>query len=156
MIGDRKMMVTIVWNPHGFHLIDALPKGQTFNAIYYVNIIIQPLLDGRSSGLGSGLMIHADNARPHTAWKTLKFFRENHQGIAPYRPYAPNLALSGFFLFGHLRHALERAEFLSKEDFLAAIHSILSNLTIDTLRAVFAKWVGRMNWVALNEGHYYL
>jgi hypothetical protein len=67
-------MVTIIWNPHGFHLIDALPKGQTFNATYYVNIILQPLLDGRSSEPGAGLMIHADNASPHTARKTLNFF----------------------------------------------------------------------------------
>jgi hypothetical protein len=34
MIGDRKMMITIVWNPQGFHLVDALPKGQKFNANY--------------------------------------------------------------------------------------------------------------------------
>jgi hypothetical protein len=36
-----------------------------------------------------------------------------------------------------------------------AIHSVLSNLTGDTLRAIFAKWIERLNWVALNEGHYY-
>jgi hypothetical protein len=74
MIGDRKMIVTIVWNPHGFHFIDALPKGQRFNTTYYVNIILQPLLDGRSNGPGAGLMIHADNARRDTARKTLNFF----------------------------------------------------------------------------------
>jgi hypothetical protein len=74
MIGDCKMMVAIVWNPHGFHLIDALPKGQTFNATYYVNIILQPLLDNRSSWPGAGLMIHADNATRQIARKTLKFF----------------------------------------------------------------------------------
>jgi hypothetical protein len=26
------MMVTIAWNPLGFHLLDALPKGNKFNA----------------------------------------------------------------------------------------------------------------------------
>jgi hypothetical protein len=40
MIGDRKMMITIVWNPHGFHLLDALPKGQKFNASYYLEIVL--------------------------------------------------------------------------------------------------------------------
>jgi hypothetical protein len=40
MIEDRKMMITIIWNPHGFHIIDTLPKGQTFNATYYVNIVL--------------------------------------------------------------------------------------------------------------------
>jgi hypothetical protein len=50
MIRDRKMMVTIVWNPQGFHLVDALPKGQKFNANYYIDIILQPLLESRSTG----------------------------------------------------------------------------------------------------------
>jgi hypothetical protein len=40
MIGDRKMMVTIVWNPQVFHLVDALPKGQKFNANYYIDRIL--------------------------------------------------------------------------------------------------------------------
>jgi hypothetical protein len=67
MIGDRKMMITIVWNPQGFHLVDALPKGQKFNANYYIDRIIQSLLESRSTGRDPGLIIHADNARPHMA-----------------------------------------------------------------------------------------
>jgi hypothetical protein len=66
-------MVTIVWNPHGFYLIDALPKVQTFNEICYVNIILRSLLEHRSSWPGACLMIHADNTKPHTARKTLNF-----------------------------------------------------------------------------------
>jgi hypothetical protein len=80
MIGEHTTMFTTVWNQHGFYFIDALPKGQTFNAIYYVNIILQPLLDRRSSGPGAGLMIHAYNARPQTAWKTLEFFSGKSPG----------------------------------------------------------------------------
>jgi hypothetical protein len=83
MIGDRKMMVTIVWNPQGFHLIDALLKGQKFNANYYIDRILQQLLEGRSTGRDPGLIIHADNARSHTARKTFKFCRENRLEMAP-------------------------------------------------------------------------
>jgi hypothetical protein len=63
------MMVTIGWNLLGFHLLDALPKGNPFKTEYYrVNILTESLLlcppvDGRR------LIIHADNARPHTARK---------------------------------------------------------------------------------------
>jgi hypothetical protein len=28
-------MVRIVWNPMGFHMLEALPKGRTFGAEYY-------------------------------------------------------------------------------------------------------------------------
>jgi hypothetical protein len=58
-------------------------------------------------------------------------------------------------LFGHVKHALEGDEFPSEEALLAAIHSVLLNLTGDILRAVFTKWIERLNWVALNESDYY-
>jgi hypothetical protein len=67
MIRDRKMIVTSVWNSQGFHLVEALPKGQKFNANYYVDRMLQPLFEGRSTGRGTGLIIHADNAAPHAA-----------------------------------------------------------------------------------------
>jgi histone-lysine N-methyltransferase SETMAR len=155
MIGDRKMMITIVWNLHGFHLVDGLPKGQKFNASYYIDNLLQPLLESLSTGPGSGLIIHADNARPHTAQKTLKFCRDNRLEIAPHQPYSPDLAPSDFLLFGHVKYPLEGDEFLLEEALLATIHSVLSNLTGDTLRAIFAKWIERVNWVTLNESHYY-
>jgi hypothetical protein len=69
----RKMMITIVWNPQGFNLVNALPKGQKFNANYYIERIRQPFLENRLTGRGPGLIIHADNARPHTAEKRSKF-----------------------------------------------------------------------------------
>jgi histone-lysine N-methyltransferase SETMAR len=155
MIGDRKMMIPIVWNSQDFHLVDALTTGQKFNANYYIDRILQPLLENRSTVCGPGLIIHADNARSHTAQKALKFCRENRLEMAPHPPYSPNLAPSDFFLFGHIKHALEGDEFPSEEALLAAIHSVLSNLTSDTLRAVFAKWIELLNRVALNESHYY-
>jgi hypothetical protein len=33
-IQDPKMIVTNAWNPLGFHLLDAFPKGNAFNAEY--------------------------------------------------------------------------------------------------------------------------
>jgi histone-lysine N-methyltransferase SETMAR len=146
MIGDRKMMVMIAWNLRGFHLVDALPRSQKFNTNYYSDRILQPLLENHSTGRGPGLIIHADNARPHTAPKAFKFCWENRLEIAPHPPYSPNLvpSASDFFLFGHAKYVLEGAEFLSEEILLAAIQRILSDLTGDTLRAFFAKWVERL------------
>jgi hypothetical protein len=72
LIGGGKMMVTIVWNLQRFHLIDALPKGQKFNASYYIVMNMQSVFENRPIGLGLGLAIHAHNA-PHTDRKTLNF-----------------------------------------------------------------------------------
>jgi transposase len=154
MIGDRKMIITIVWNPQDFHLVDALPKGQKFNTNYYIDRILQSLLESRSTGRGPDLIIHADNARSHTAQKIFIFCRENRLEMTPNLPYSSNLAPSDFLLFGHVKHVLEGVEFPSEETLLAAIQRILSDLTGDILRAIFAKWVEQLNWVALNESHY--
>jgi hypothetical protein len=49
------------------------------------------------------------------------------------------LCQSDFFLFGHVKHVFDGAEFPSEENLLAAIQRVLSDLTGDTLRAVFVK-----------------
>jgi hypothetical protein len=70
------MMVSIVWNPLGFHLLDALPKGNTLNAEYYgINILTELLPLGQQAD-GRRLAIHADNARPHSARKCRAFYKK--------------------------------------------------------------------------------
>jgi hypothetical protein len=36
-------MLTIVWNPRGFHLTKVLEKGGKFNAGYHIAEILEPL-----------------------------------------------------------------------------------------------------------------
>jgi hypothetical protein len=97
-------MVTIVWNPTGFHGRRLLPSGCKFNSSYYRNEIPIPLSDWRSEQAGAGsrrLMVHVDNARTHTAAVTAsqKFMEENGMIRAPHAPYSPDLASSDFYLF---------------------------------------------------------
>jgi hypothetical protein len=44
MISSEKVMVTIAWNPNGFHEIEILPKGQTFNTDYGCLFVLPKLL----------------------------------------------------------------------------------------------------------------
>jgi hypothetical protein len=39
-VESPKFMLTIVWNPIGFHVLKTLPKGRKFNAQYYTNDIL--------------------------------------------------------------------------------------------------------------------
>jgi hypothetical protein len=66
-IQDKKMMVTIAWNPLGFHLVEVPPKGKSVNAEYdRDNILTEPIRFRPEAG-ERHLVIHADNGRPHTA-----------------------------------------------------------------------------------------
>jgi hypothetical protein len=85
-IQSKKVMLTIVWNPSGCHLINVLPKGFKFNASFYVTLILSLLSDWRRTQVGRTnrkLWVHADNARPHTATVTRQFIQQSAMRRAP-------------------------------------------------------------------------
>jgi hypothetical protein len=110
------MMVTIAWNPLEFHLLNTLPKGNMFNAEYYrVDTLTDflplcPQVDRRR------LVIHADNARSHTARQCRAFCEENRLRLAVHPPHSPDLAPSNFFLVGYIKHCLQGIIFPSREN----------------------------------------
>jgi hypothetical protein len=53
---------TTAWNPLGFPLIVALPKGHTFNTEYYRDNILAALTQFQLEDDGRKLVVHADNA----------------------------------------------------------------------------------------------
>jgi hypothetical protein len=74
-IQDPQMIVTIAWNPLGFHLFAARPKGNIFSAEHYRVDIFTELLSLRPQVDGRKLVTHADNAKPHTARKYRAFLK---------------------------------------------------------------------------------
>jgi hypothetical protein len=44
-VQSPKFILTVVWNPIGFHVLKALPKGRKFNAQYYTNDILVAISD---------------------------------------------------------------------------------------------------------------
>jgi hypothetical protein len=100
-------MVTIAWNPMGFHLLDSLPKGRIFDAEYDRENILSALLPLRLWADGRKLMILADNASPSTSRKCTNFCAENAARFAAHPPYSPHLVPSDFFLFGYVKRCLD-------------------------------------------------
>jgi hypothetical protein len=82
-IQDRKIMFTIAWNPLGFSLILALPKGPIFNAEYYRDDILAALTQFQPGDHGRQFVVHADNPRTHTAQKYRTFAKKMDCGSLP-------------------------------------------------------------------------
>jgi transposase len=121
-------MITMVWNPSGFHLIIVLPKGFKFNARYYVIQILGPLSAWRGTKIGRAnrkLIVHANNARPHTAIVVLDFMERNAMKRSPHPSYSPDLTRLGFSLCGHVKQLLRGYEFADREALLHVIGDIL-------------------------------
>jgi transposase len=109
-------MVTIAWNPLGFPLIVTLPNGCIFNADYYRDNILAALAQLHPENDGRKLVIHADNARAHTAQKCRTFGGANGLRLAPHPPSSHDLAPSDFFLFGYVKERLKGMVFTSYEE----------------------------------------
>jgi histone-lysine N-methyltransferase SETMAR len=109
-------MVRIAWNALGFHLVEALPKDRRFNAEYFRDNILTELIRLRSQAGERNLVIHADNASPHTARTARTFCAENWLRLATHPPYSPDLAPSDFFLFSYVKNSLQGIGFASREE----------------------------------------
>jgi hypothetical protein len=109
-----KWMITIVWNPTGFHVIQVLPSRYKCNSSYYQNEILGPLSEWQSEQAGAAsrrLIVHADNPRPHihiaAAATSQKFMDENAMIKASHPPDSPDLAPSDFSLFSYVKHPVQ-------------------------------------------------
>jgi hypothetical protein len=136
-------------------LIVALPKGPTFNAESYRDNILAALTQVHPDDEGRKLVIHADNAKAHTAQKYRTFCKENRLQLAPHPPYSPDLAPSDFFLFGYVKERLKGMAFPSCEELLDAIGEVVTGIDSETLTTVFEHWMERLEWVSKNNGDDY-
>jgi hypothetical protein len=129
-------MLTIVWNPRGFHLIKILEKGCKFNAGHHVAETLEPLSQWRSTEPADNerkLLVHADNACLHTAKLSTQYFTENQMKSAPHPPYSRDLALSDFYLFGYVKRCLAGLSFEDADQLLAAVEGVREGIEKVTL-----------------------
>jgi hypothetical protein len=103
---SEKVTPTIVSDPTGFQLIDFLSPHAKFNETHYVtNIFCQFTVwhNTQVRKTNRKLIINSDNARSHTAKKTLDFLELNEMERAPHPPYSPDLATCDSYLFGYIK-----------------------------------------------------
>jgi transposase len=99
----------------GFHLVETLSKRRIFNTEYYRDNILMALIPLLPAPGERQLVIHADNARPHTAQKCRTFYAENGPQLATHPPDSSDLAPPDFFLFEHVKNRLHGIVFQSQE-----------------------------------------
>jgi hypothetical protein len=71
-------MLTVVWNTKGFHVVGVLPKEATFDTDYYCQDVLSEILRACPARSNRRLVVHADNARPHTLKRIREFMEKNN------------------------------------------------------------------------------
>jgi methyl coenzyme M reductase subunit C len=148
---------TIAWNPLGFSLIVALPKGCTFNAEYYRDNILAALTRLQPEDDGRKLVIHAGNAKAHITQKCRIFAKKMSCGSLPMHPTHLISHQPTSFCSVMSRNVSKEWCFHHTRNYstIDAIGEVVNGIESETLTAVFERWMERLEWVSKNNGDYY-
>jgi hypothetical protein len=119
--------------------------------------MLDPLSQCRSIeavGNGREFLVHADNARPHTAKLSTQHFNENRMKSAPHPPYCPNLASSHIYLFWYVKRYLAGLSLEDANQLLAAVEGVLEGTEKVTLQAVFLEWMDQLRKGIATNGEF--
>jgi transposase len=157
-IATRKSMLTVLRNPHGFHVVTMLPPGASFNATWFIEQNLVPLTDAffpnDPDPMQRKSVVHIDNASADNARVTQNFFEHNPLKRHRDPTYSPDISPLDFSLFGKMKNALIGGEISDEIDLFEVVTEILGGISYDELRAVFRNWVERAQAVTNANGDY--
>jgi hypothetical protein len=137
----KEFMLIVLWSTIEFPIVNLMTSQRGFNSEYFLTEIMQSLLDKRFPegrlAHTSWLMVHFDNCRVHFSTLSLKFFDENSLRRVTLPLYSSDIASSDFWLFGHMKIALEGSHFKEPEDLLEAIIVFFNEIHTSELMIVF-------------------
>jgi histone-lysine N-methyltransferase SETMAR len=98
-------MLTMFWDSQGVLLPHFQKSGENMNSTLYCEVLLklwEAICQKTSRPTERGVLLHHDNARPHTARATQERIQELQWELLEHLPYSPHLASSDFHLFGPL------------------------------------------------------
>jgi hypothetical protein len=139
-----------------------LEKGRKFNTGYYVAERLDSLSQWRSieaAGSERKLLVHANNACPHTANLSIQYFNENRMKPAPQPSYSPHLGPPDFYFFEYVKRCLACLSLKDVDQLPAAIdpaavEGVLEGIEKVSLQAVFLEWMDRLRKCIATNGEY--
>jgi histone-lysine N-methyltransferase SETMAR len=113
-------MLTVFWDSQGVLLAHFQKRGENVNSASYCEVLTKlrdAIRKKTSRPMARGVLLHHDNARPHTARATQDRIRELlvQWELLEHPPYSPDLAPSDFHLFGQLKTHLGGRRFADDE-----------------------------------------
>jgi histone-lysine N-methyltransferase SETMAR len=106
-----KVMLAVFWDSQGVLLAHFQKRGENVNSASYeyCEVLLKlrnKIRRKRPGQLTRGILLHHDNARPHTARETQEGIQELQWELLEHPLYSPDLVPSDFHLFGPLKTTL--------------------------------------------------
>lgn len=154
----KKALLSVWWNARGIVHFEVLRPGQTINADFYceqLDRLNQALIKKYPALVNrKGVILQHDNARPHSAKKTLDKIKELGWEVLPHPPYSPDIAPSDYYLFRSLQHFLSDKKFRNEEDVKNGVSTYFNQKPSSFYKAGIESLAIRWQKVIENEGDY--
>ena len=150
-------MLTVFWDRKGPITVDFKSQGTTVNSENYcelLNVVKEDIRNKRKGLQTRGVVFHQDNARPHTAARTMAKIEELGWELLVHPSYSPDLAPSDFHLFGPLKSHLRGNHFDSDAAVIDAVSNWLRTQPTEFYARGIENLVGRRNKCVEKEGDY--
>ncbi len=158
MIGDQKIMIFSAFSSAGPLLLEVLPRNSKFTSAYMCEVILPKLNNACRTQLkvrsNQKIFIHMDNAKPHTAGKTIKQIMALKFKQLPHPPYSPDISPCDFFLYGYIKEQLKGIHHDTPEELYQSIVHIVENVPKDTWLGVYKEWISRLQSIMTSDGGY--
>lgn len=146
-----KILYAIFFRSTGLVASIKLTGQDTVTAKWYTEVCLPEVFAGVNI---NGLMLHHDNARPHTAKITTAFLSSKKVKIIPHPPYSPDLAMCDFWLFSGLKRYLRGNFFHSEMELEENVSNYLHAIPKEAWLEAFRKWKIRMERCVDIQGDY--
>jgi transposase len=155
---SKKTMISVYFSRYGFESIEYVRQGQNYNSEFFADFVLTnleyKLAIRRPKLRAKNVYLHVDNARPHTAKRSIARIEELHFKRLPHPPYSPDIAPCDFYLFGYLKEKLHGRTFFSDDEVISAVERVLKEIPIEVLCSVMEDWTRRLNQVIELAGDY--
>jgi histone-lysine N-methyltransferase SETMAR len=114
----RKVMLTVFWDSQGVLLAHFQKRGENVNSASYCKVLLKirdSICSKLPGQLARGVLLHHENAIPHTARATQERIQELQWELREHPPYGRDLAPSDFHLFEPLKNSLGDKRFADDE-----------------------------------------
>jgi histone-lysine N-methyltransferase SETMAR len=119
MPSPGKVILTVFLNSQGVLLAHFQKHDENLNSASYCEVMLKlrDAIRRKCPGqLARGILLHHDNARPHRTQATQERIQELLWELLEHLPYSPDLAPSGFHLFGPLKNHLAGKSFIDNKN----------------------------------------
>lgn len=153
-----KVLLTVFWDSQGVLLEHYSENGVTVTSSSYSELLqekLKPAIRSKRRGLLSqGVLLLHDNARPHTALKTIETVQKLKFEVLQHPAYSPDLAPSDYHLFGPLKDNLRGRHFGTTNELKEAVHDFLHNQPKSFYSSGIEKLINRWTKCIDNAGDY--